>query len=404
MKIPEHRTPEHLNFHDGRTTMQSFGDLLNRRANNFDFLRFFMAVLVILQHSFPLLYGMPALQRDPLSRITGGQIGSGSLAVFSFFVISGFLITKSWETSRGTMDYARKRLLRIYPGYLAAILVSVVIVGPLAGSNLRGYIAGGAILRYLGADLTFLVPTKDTLPGGFSTLPVPFHTNGSLWTIRLELMCYAMVALFGLCGLLVSRSRPRVNRAAQCIILLGLLVLFETGFFYLKDRNIEFRVIGNAFEFPYLAPYFLAGILYYVLRNRVRSSPHIFAGAVACFVASVALKVTLITLPLLLPYMLLYIGFAPGLKLHDFGKRGDFSYGMYLYGWPVQQILVQYFGRWLNPWTLCLSACCLTLVIAVLSWHLVEKPFLKFKSRSGVRTEEAEHAAPIIALEPVQKL
>src|SRR5205085_4562125 len=107
----------------------TLGELSAGRANNFDALRFALAALVILSHSFPLL------QRDnrhePLAVATGGQITGGEVAVGGFFILSGFLIAQSWDNSRGLGDYLRKRAARIYPGFLAAALVCALIAGPL---------------------------------------------------------------------------------------------------------------------------------------------------------------------------------------------------------------------------------------------------------------------------------
>src|SRR4051794_11831245 len=95
-------------------------DLL--RSNNFDFFRLAMATLVIYSHTFPLLYGSNQ-GIEPLARVTGGQLTFGALAVDVFFIISGFLITMSWQHSRGTFDFLKRRLRRIAPAYLCAMLL-----------------------------------------------------------------------------------------------------------------------------------------------------------------------------------------------------------------------------------------------------------------------------------------
>src|SRR5205823_11764580 len=98
----------------------------SHRSNNFDFLRFFFAALVIFSHSFDLLRGSGA---NPISHFSRGQIDGGSLAVAGFFIISGFLVAQSYLTSRSVFDYLKRRKLRIYPGFVAAVITSLAVFG-----------------------------------------------------------------------------------------------------------------------------------------------------------------------------------------------------------------------------------------------------------------------------------
>src|SRR4051794_5607980 len=104
------------------------GNVSRGRQNNIDFLRFYLAAVVIFSHSYPMLWG--SNNREPVSLATRGQRTGGELAVDGFFILSGFLIARSWMSSRGLGDYLRRRALRIYPGFLGAIAFSALIAAP----------------------------------------------------------------------------------------------------------------------------------------------------------------------------------------------------------------------------------------------------------------------------------
>ena len=117
----------------------TFGDLAQDRSNNFDFLRFVLAVLVIFAHSFSLLH--PEKITEPLYRITNSQMGFAYISVNLFFVISGFLITASWIRSQGPWDFLRKRVLRIYPAVAVMSLFCLFVVGPLEFTECFGVLS-----------------------------------------------------------------------------------------------------------------------------------------------------------------------------------------------------------------------------------------------------------------------
>ena len=107
----------------------------DQRENNFDFIRLFLAVLVIFSHSYPLGTGSELAGAD-FNILTKGQVTGGHLAVDLFFIISGFLITASFERSKSIATYLKKRFLRIYPGFVVAMLFGLVIVLPASGGHL----------------------------------------------------------------------------------------------------------------------------------------------------------------------------------------------------------------------------------------------------------------------------
>jgi peptidoglycan/LPS O-acetylase OafA/YrhL len=214
---------------------------------------------------------------------------------------------------------------------------------------------------------------------------VALELNNSLWTIRYEVGCYLGLALAGAAGLL---RRPRIVAA----VFLAVLVLHGSDV-QLPANKLLTALIGALVSWPRLAAFFLAGVVFHCYRRQL---PHSRRLAAICVVA---LGVSLVwprllawTLPVAGTYLLFWIGFHPRIPLNNFGRSGDFSYGTYLYAFPVQQTFVYVLGTNMSPMTLFWLAWPVTLGLAALSWHLVEKRLLKARVRPA-----AAGAQPAVA-------
>jgi peptidoglycan/LPS O-acetylase OafA/YrhL len=354
------------------------------RANNFDALRFALAALVILSHAYPLLEGDD--HSEPLFRATGGQLTFGEAAVSGFFILSGFLIAQSWETSRSAADYFRKRAARIYPGFLLTVLFCALVAGPRLASSPADYWAAFSPPRTAGAALNLDL----RLPKLFGHLPVA-DVNGSLWSVRFEFLCYLLLALLGVTGAL---RRPGVLAAA-----VGLFLAVQAALLY-ADLKLPGSGLSAVWGYPPFWPRvgacFLAGALFYRCRDRVPLSAGLFlasvAGLVLLAVAS-SLRGLVLAVPLLGGYALLYLAFARTPWLYGFARPGDFSYGLYLYAFPVQQLLAHRSGLALSPVGLFALALPATLALAVVSWYAVERPFLRRSGHGLPRPAGEERAA-----------
>ena len=362
-------------------TQKTFGQISEGRDNNFDFLRFFLASLVIFSHSFAMLYSGFA-SYDPLLHWTHGQAAFGGIAVDGFFLISGFLITKSWLRSKTARDYFEKRALRILPALVIVLLVTVLVFGPLATTMpLGAYFRSPHTWSYLGFMGTINLHRTDRLPGVFARNPLEWRVNGSLWTIRLEIICYLMVAALG--SLRLYR-RPRI----VLLLTAASLVFFGAG-----HRLVGIGEFADSFR---VVVFFLVGMTFYLYRDIVPHSRILLLASLAGLILTTLFGVLNFVLPILGAYCLFYMAFSPGLGLSRFAKPGDFSYGLYLYAFPVQQLLVSHFRPVWNAGTLTLAAFIAAGLCAVLSWNLVEKPFLKKKPRSTT-PPEAQAPAPVLA-------
>lgn len=342
--------------------------------NNFDFLRFFFAVAVILSHSYALLWGG---KYEPFMRITGGQVNLGQLAVDSFFIISGFLVTHSWLRSTSTLSYFKKRALRIYPAFVVAVLLTALIVFPLAStsgfhvySQIKPVSLATHVARLQGYELPGLFPNNRS-----------HAVNGSLWSISYEFWCYVGIALIGLCGIL---KRPWAVVTIFCVAI-AISVVFLAW-----KLTPGGKFLGVIFGYPpfwaRLLPYYLAGTLFYLYRNAIRYSGWMAALAVAAIaIGSVVPFGLSLALPVAWTYLLFWFAFHPAIRLHRWARFGDFSYGIYLFAFPIQQLLIMWWRPTPLPSTLFVVAALATLLVAPLSWHVVEKPSLILKS-SRVRS------------------
>ena len=354
----------------------TFGDLSSGRANNFDALRFVLAALVILSHSYPLLNG--SNDCEPFFEATGGQITGGEVAVGGFFIISGFLIAQSWEKSRGLGDYLRKRIARIYPGFLAAALFCAFIAGPALSESAEEYWKQFRPARFALAALNL---EELDLPPVAPELPAK-SINGSLWSIRYEFVCYLALAGLGATGL-IRRRWPVAVALAVCLSV-------QAAQIYLKIKmpgSGLSRVWCYPELWPRVAGCFFAGTLAYSCRDRIPQSGVIAALSAAILIV-LAFASHLKALPLAFPvfggYLLFWFAFLPTPRLHQFARYGDFSYGVYLYAYPVQQMLVRAYGERLTPPKLFAAALPLTLGLAIVSWFVVERPWLKRAHRRHV--------------------
>jgi peptidoglycan/LPS O-acetylase OafA/YrhL len=330
----------------------------DKRANNFDFLRLFFAFLVIFAHSYAIATG--GLSGEPVVRFTRGQVNAGTVAVDSFFIISGFLITASFERSRSLVSYFKKRIFRIYPGFIVVMLIEAVCVLPLSGGVFLKKSGGGALLDFALQTATL---REFHYVHAFANNVYPQTINGSIWTVLYEFLCYIGLALLGMCGLL------RANR-----ILLGILLA-------LMPVSLWFAISGWTVTGHHLArfvPLFLAGVVFYRFRDHIQLRTLWMVGALLLLAAASQVPPAWTAVfPFAGAYLIFWVAFHPAIHLHAVGKYGDFSYGTYLYAFPIQQLIMHYIGRPISPLLLFAMAGSVTLCVAVCSWYGVERWFLR---------------------------
>ncbi len=338
----------------------------SKHDNNIDALRFFGAFLVLFGHAFELCYGKGG-GFDPISAFirpfTAYHERLPGLGVAMFFVLSGYLVTRSLQRRQNLLAYLEARVLRIYPALWVVLLLSVLVLGPLVSVfEVGDYFSRGGTWRYLTHNAWLYPDVAYKLPGVFVENPRT-GVNGSLWTLPVEVRMYVIVALFGVLGLL--RARWLFNVAALLVV--GWYLLLPDSFVLLHQGHHE-----------RLGVYFLLGALFYINADRV--TYHWLGVLLTASLAWVSWRTPYYNaaFSVALSYLVLFISFHPRLRLPDLAKHGDFSYGMYLYAFPLTQLVVLAIGPG-NPWLVVAAVLPLTVLFAVGSWWLVEKPSLRLK-------------------------
>jgi len=339
------------------------------RHNNFDALRLVAATSVIFSHAF--LLGTGQQDTEPLMRLTGGQTVLGVLGVFVFFTISGFLVAQSFEATGSPGRFLAKRALRIYPGLLVCLLVSAFILGPaLSELSLRAYFHNAAPYLYVASNFTMVMPAN-TLPGVvFSGYGAGAVVDGPLWTLPCEVLMYLMLFVLG------------VMRRLELPIT---LVLIAAGMLCLwLDTASSDYFIGSAL---WLLPFFAAGMALYRLRDRDIFRGRIAGVALAGLIASVPLHAFILVFPIFGSYLVVYLALERRLPVFPAARFGDLSYGLYIYGWPVEQTLVRLNGGAMSWPRLFLLSFALSAAIAFVSWHFVESRALRLKPINAAAVE-----------------
>jgi peptidoglycan/LPS O-acetylase OafA/YrhL len=352
------------------------------RTNNVDFIRLVLASVVILTHSFVLT---KTTLREPLDDFTRGQLSFGAFAVDGFFAISGFLVTASWMRSKGAWDFLRKRILRIHPGFIVCTLVCIVLVAPIGQPEVGAYFRATRWDRVI-KNALFLNQLE--MPDGFRML-LGFRDpqiNGSIWTIKIEFECYLLLALLGSLGL--------VRRPWFPLALLGVTwpmhVLLSPPLSTALPWPALLLHFGSHVRF---LAYFLFGMAAFLFRARIPYDGRLAALAGAVFVVASRTPTGPLLMPPAIAYLLLYVAFHPRIQLRNVAEKRDLSYGIYLYGWPVQYLWILTLGRDIHPYVLMALSLPGAALCALASWAFVEAPCLRLKGSPRVGRLELQARA-----------
>lgn len=333
-----------------------------RHKNSFDFIRFVAASAVVLTHAF-------ALSGRDQPHI--GSITLGGVSVWAFFILSGYLISASWDQYPRFNVFFAKRALRIFPGLIVALFLTVVVCGFFYSTlGLLGYFRSPGTIAYFNNVL--LINTQYSLPGVFSHNIYPNAVNGSLWTLAYEFLMYLALAFFG-----VIRLFKKMPIEVFWVFLFALQIITIIGGF----QHFDFFILY--FQFNLLITMglmFFTGVL---IQKKVKSiplRPLYGLGAAILFIAVVTIvpKITELAAATILAYSLFALGSSPHMSW--FGRYGDFSYGIYIYHFPIMQMVVASTGTH-TPFRLFAVVWPISVIAGATSWWLVESRFLKLKKK-----------------------
>lgn len=355
--------------------MRTLADATRTRDNNFTLLRLAAATLVIWFHSYALT---PRIAEEPIYNALDKAFDPGFLGVLAFFAMSGFLVTKSYAERASPLSFVAARVLRIFPGLLAATLFTFAIGAACTTLPLAAYLADPMTLDYLWHTATGW-DVRHYLPGVFTSNPYPHSVNGSLWTLPMELKMYVGCLAAGVLGLVRRRWAFNVAFVAGVAFF-----AWHPEWFPVNPGLWAARQLGLAFAF---------GAFAWVNRDWIPLTvPALGVALAVMLLAPKAIGLQLLFVPLFV-YLLLAIAMHPRLLCRRCSPPGDYSYGLYIYAFPIQQVLLMV-QPLLAPLFVFAIALPLTLLVAIPSWHLLERPALALKphSRRGALASAADVA------------
>ena len=329
------------------------------RRNNFDLIRLALAGLVAVAHGVVMRTGdQPYFGISTL----------GDFALDGFFILSGFLVTRSWLTLNNFWRYAWHRFLRIMPGFWLCLLVLAFVVAPIAlaleGRPLAElWTSPDSAIRFVVINCGLNVFTYQ-IASVFANNPNPLIVDGSLWTLILEAGCYCVLAFFGLIGVL---RRQRWVVPVFALLLWVMATLYDFGIYVgVGDNTLRMLML------------FMIGASIYLYADRVPMRAWLAVAAAIVFLASAALLTNYRMIGALpLAYLLIYC--AAGLPW-NLRLKTDLSYGVYIYHWPIEQLLMlTTLAQMPTPAFVFLSMV-LVVPVALASWYGIERSALRRKN------------------------
>ncbi|MDG5488157.1 acyltransferase [Sphingomonas sp. BGYR3] len=335
------------------------------RFSNFDWLRLVAASAVIFSHSFPIAEDSEV--NEPFVRYLDAPI-LGLFGVAMFFAMSGFLIAQSAGFNPSWRAFLLNRALRIYPALLVVLVLTAFVVAPFFHARgAMGFLTSTIPFRYVAKGLLLL---DGLLLSGLQFYPGDYGwvVNGSMWTILYEIACYVAIALLMMLG--IMRLWAVLAIGLGTVLVVPLLMSPWVG---LAEARIVLLVV----------PAFFAGAaIHFLLRGRPAYPAWPIALCAMLAVVGFRIGLPLETFGLWGAYPLIWIATHPRWQLPGLDRFGDISYGMYLYGWPVQQVWRVLLGEgatWQAVFMLSLPTAAL---FGYASWHLIERRALAFKARA----------------------
>lgn len=333
--------------------------------NNFDFLRFLFAFVVILGH-------IVALSTSPSLSFLSPYFDT-HLCVTGFFVISGFLITQSCIRTNNFKKYIVKRANRLLPAYIFIIGVSALFFSFLSVLPLAQYFTDSGLYKYIGWNLVFMNFLQPCLPGVFTTVNKYCPVNGALWTIKLEVCFYLLLPLL---VHYIKKTEKKYWLFAGMYIL-AWAYRFVFTYAYQKTGNNAYSILSH--QLPGYMTYFICGMaMHYWFDAFQKYKNYLLPIALLVFVIEYRLGYENL-LPIAWSIMVLYAAYSFSM-FNGFGKYGDVSYGIYIFHFPIIQLAISWkFFEKYNPFAVSFVIIVIVIATAFLSWNLLEKRFLKRK-------------------------
>lgn len=340
------------------------------KDNNYNLIRIIAALAVLITHSFALSTG--AVDSEPFRESLGMTMGS--IAVDIFFIASGFLVTGSLLTRKSIIEFVWARVLRIFPALLIMLFLTIFLLG-IAFTSLpvRAYLFNSTTYVYFLKCATLFGGIAFELPGVFENNPFRMQVNASLWTMPYEVRMYAFLAVIWI----VVRFAGKLKEVAFEIIIVSGAVL--SGGFILA-RHWWPYLFPQEGHFAQLFFMFFSGAAFYVLKERITLSSKLFwlFFGVICIAAAYNKHVFFVAYSLTISYMLFYVAYIPSGCIRKYNLIGDYSYGVYIYAFPIQQSIAALIPG-VSIASMVFISLVVTLIFSVTSWHVIEYRALSLK-------------------------
>lgn len=342
--------------------MKTFSHFADNKKNNFNLIRFIAALLVLYVHSYGLLGLLPHKGGQPFAYFI---YLLGNVGVDLFFLVSGFLITRSYLSRQNVTAFLWARFLRIYPALIVAIVFTVCIIGFLdTDLSPKDYFLHQQTWSYILYNISML-GADAFLPGVFDENVYKNLVNGSLWTLPVEVCLYLCVVVMGSLGVFFK------TKYINILFCLLLIIYCEVLWFFPSI------LVDSIYQYPVLL--FFLGCLFYVNKEWVPVSGYIVTLLLSALVYMLyyqeAYKGIIYTVSIF--YAVFWLAYAVPC-LNFFNKLGDYSYGLYIYAFPIQQLIANRMPH-ISVDLFFLLSFLLSLVMAIFSWHLIEKKALRLK-------------------------
>ena len=337
------------------------------RKNNFDFLRLLFASFVVITHSYPL---SGEVECDWLCQITNNQLGLSYLGVKGFFILSGYLIFQSFARSTNVYNYYWKRFLRLFPGLIVILVLTCISAIFIYDGSLQDFINNSKFQDYFINNLLLYSP-KYTMNGIFLNNPYPSAINGNFWTLSYEFTMYILISL-----LFFIKNN---SIAIKLVVIVSFLLLLTGNVFYFEEMNIYHYGKISAGHLMDLGFYFMSGSAMAAFQiEKIKFKNSILLALTILTTISFSFDVFVDFKYFILPPFVVLFGLMNTPVINNLTvKIGDLSYGIYIFGFPIQQMIQHFFG--LNSINLMWTSLIFSIILAYLSWHLIEVKALRLK-------------------------
>lgn len=325
--------------------------------NNFNLVRICLSLVVFFYHIFALT------QNTQIAWFSG--VFNADFAVKGFFAISGYLIMGSYSKSSSLSQYLSKRFNRIYPAYFAVIFFSFLLGIIFTSLNFTDYLTNVGTFKYLLYNLFFFNTLQPSLPGVFNFNRINV-LNGSLWTIKIEVCLYLLLPII---SYLYKKSNPYIITFA-----IYLLSVCWVIYFSMISNNVNSSAYSR--QFVGQLSYFILGAFMNVNRNISAKIPYIILLILPVYLFLDKDIVRFSLQPIIYSLFVLYISVLPRFKYFNITKLGDISYGIYLFHFPIIQVLIHIKIFEYNVYLGIILATIITFFFAFISWNFIEKKFI----------------------------